>query len=93
MFNCLIISHELVADKEHQNSEQFRSFRRTMFHASLAEILKTLKPGMTTPEVFRCGDNHFRRVVFGIGPYIADYPEQVLVCCIVQNWCPRLVKK
>lgn len=28
-------------------------------------------------------------MVYGIGPYIADYPEQVLLACIVQNWCPR----
>ena len=43
---------------------------------------------MTAPERVRCGDGHFRRVVFGLGPYIADYPEQALVSCIVQSWCP-----
>ncbi|KAF8546044.1 hypothetical protein OG21DRAFT_1428003, partial [Imleria badia] len=26
-------------------------------------------------------------VIFGLGPYIADYPEQVLISCVVQNWC------
>lgn len=46
---------------------------------------------MTKPEVVLCPDGHFRRVVYGIGPYIADYPEQVLISCIVQNWCPRFV--
>ena len=44
---------------------------------------------MTEPEVLKCPDGHFRRVVYGIGPYIADYPEQVLLTCIVQNWCPK----
>ncbi|KAJ7307889.1 hypothetical protein DFH08DRAFT_615925, partial [Mycena albidolilacea] len=24
-----------------------------------------------------------------IGPYIADYPEQVWLAAIVQNWCPK----
>jgi hypothetical protein len=41
--------------------------------------------------VVRCPDGHYRRVVYGIGPYIADYPEQVWLACIVQNWCPKYV--
>ncbi len=44
---------------------------------------------MTKPEVIRYGDGHYRRTIWGIGPYIADYPEQVLLCCIVQGWCPK----
>jgi len=44
---------------------------------------------MTTPEVVLCPDGHFRRIVWGLGPYIADYPEQVLISCIVQGWCAR----
>ncbi|KAG0693579.1 hypothetical protein DFH29DRAFT_985457 [Suillus ampliporus] len=27
--------------------------------------------------------------VYGLGPYIADYPEQLLLSGVVQNWCPR----
>lgn len=52
-------------------------------------MLESLRPGMIKPEVVRCADDHFRRVVYGLGPYIADYPEQALLACIVQNWCPR----
>ncbi|KAJ7142563.1 hypothetical protein C8R44DRAFT_571794, partial [Mycena epipterygia] len=44
---------------------------------------------METPEVVRCPDGHFRRVIYRLGPYIADYPEQVWLACIVQNWCPK----
>jgi hypothetical protein len=47
---------------------------------------------MTTPRVTRCPDGHYRRVIYGLGPYIADYPEQVLLACIVQGWCPQCVK-
>ena len=35
-----------------------------------------------------CADHHFRRAIYGIGPYITDYPEQALVACIVTGWCP-----
>jgi hypothetical protein len=45
---------------------------------------------MTQPEVIRCADGHYRKAVYGIGPYIADYPEQVLLAGIVGGWCVRL---
>ena len=46
---------------------------------------------MTKPEVLRCPDHHFRRILWGLGPYIADYQEQLIVSCIVQYWCARYV--
>jgi len=46
---------------------------------------------MTTPEVVKCPDGHLRRTVYGLGPYIADYPEQVWLAAIVQDWCPKWV--
>jgi hypothetical protein len=77
------------ADKKYSDDAKFRKFRRQLFHSSLAKVLGSLKPGMTKPEVVRCADDHFRRVVYGLGPYIADYPEQALLACIVQGWCPK----
>jgi hypothetical protein len=50
-----------------------------------------MKPHMTSPRVTRCGDGHYRRVIYGLGPYIADYPEQALLACVVQGWCPKCV--
>jgi hypothetical protein len=46
---------------------------------------------MTAPEVVHFPDGHFRRVIYGLGPYIADYPEQALLACVVQGWCPKYV--
>lgn len=77
------------AIKEHTSCPDFRQYRRRLFHASLALILRSLLPGEKAPEVYKCPDGHFRRVVWGIGPYIADYPEQVLLACVVQGWCPK----
>lgn len=77
------------ADKAHTNDVDFRQFRRKLFHVSLSYILQSLQPGEVTSEVFRCPDGYFRRIIWGIGPYIADYPEQVLLACIVKNWCAR----
>ncbi|KAH9943733.1 hypothetical protein B0H21DRAFT_779671 [Amylocystis lapponica] len=37
----------------------------------------------------RCLDGHFRCVIYELGPFIADYPEQVILAGIVQGWCPK----
>ncbi|KAF7293941.1 hypothetical protein MKEN_01457600 [Mycena kentingensis (nom. inval.)] len=74
--------------REHANSAAFRKFRRQLFHTSIARVLSSLKPHMTKPRVTRCADRHFRRAIYGIGPDVADYPEQALLTCIVQGHCP-----
>lgn len=71
----------------------FRKFRRQLLHSSLAKVLNSLKPAMTQPEVVRCPDGHFRKAIYGIGPYIADYPEQALLACVVQDWCTKYVAR
>ena len=80
-----------AATRQYASSEEYRKFRRQLVHSSIANILQSLAPGMTEPEVVRCGDGHYRKVIFGIGPYIADYPEQALLANIVQGWCPMYV--
>ncbi|KAF5324966.1 hypothetical protein D9758_017736 [Tetrapyrgos nigripes] len=68
--------------RDYQNSPEFRKFCRHIFHQSLRLF-------MTKPDLVRFGDGYYRRVVYSIGPYIGDYPEQVLLACIVQGWCAR----
>ncbi|KAJ7441973.1 hypothetical protein B0H11DRAFT_2348854 [Mycena galericulata] len=75
--------------RKHRKTVPFQKFVRQMYHACLARVFEPLKAGMTTPEVVRCPDGHFRRAIYGLGPYIADYPEQVWLACIVQGWCPK----
>ncbi|KIM38198.1 hypothetical protein M413DRAFT_76253 [Hebeloma cylindrosporum] len=60
-----------------------------LYHASLSLIFEPLRAGMSTPELVRCPDGHLRHAFYGLGPYIADYPEQVYLAGIVQNWCPK----
>ncbi|KAJ6609298.1 hypothetical protein B0H10DRAFT_2166369 [Mycena sp. CBHHK59/15] len=75
--------------KKHRSKPAFQKFCWQMYHASLARIFEPLKANMTTPDIVRCPDGHFCRVIYGLGPYIADYPEQVWLAGIVQNWCPK----
>ena len=60
-------------------------------HESLKTILNPLKPFMTKPDVVKCPDGHYRRAIYTLGPYIADYPEQVLIATVVSGWCTRYV--
>ena len=81
--------HVSLGDRKYDNDPAFRKFKRQLYHDSIATILKTLRPGMQTPVVHCCPDGHFRRVIYDLGTYIADYPEKVYLAGIVQNWCPK----
>ncbi|KAL1698841.1 hypothetical protein EV121DRAFT_274145 [Schizophyllum commune] len=77
------------ANKRQRRSVKYQRFCRQLYHACLANVFLPLKAGITAPEVVLCADGHYRRVVYGLGPYIADYPEQLWLAGIVQGWCPK----
>ena len=89
MYHILLPLTLILAAKKYKDDADYLNFRRQLLHTSLAKILRSLKPGMTTPEVARCPDGHFQRIIYGLGPYIVDYPEQALLTCTVQGWCPK----
>lgn len=76
-----------IASRAVERTVEFRNFRRQLFHSSISAILQPLLQYMTTPDVVRCPDEHFRRAVYSLASYIADYPEQVLLAGIVSGWC------
>lgn len=66
----------------------FQQFCWQLYHQCLAYIYSPLRQVMMSPEVVQCPDGCFFCAVYSIGPYIADYQEQVLLATIVQYWCP-----
>ncbi|KAI0666178.1 hypothetical protein C8Q78DRAFT_1072649 [Trametes maxima] len=77
---------------EDEDNPEFRLFKKQIYHEVLRHIFEPLRPGMSTPHVLRCPDGHYRHyrwAIFGIGPIIADYPEQVYLSGIVQGWCAK----
>ncbi|KAJ3743843.1 hypothetical protein EV360DRAFT_90216 [Lentinula raphanica] len=52
-----------------------------------------LHAAMLTPEAIMCPDGHYRCVIYGLGPYISDYPEQVYLAGIVSGWCPKCMNR
>ncbi|KAH9848078.1 hypothetical protein C2E23DRAFT_940922 [Lenzites betulinus] len=77
------------AERKWDSDKEFRLFKKQLYHGSLVKILEPLRAGMTTPHVMRCPDGHYRRAIFELGPFIADYPEQVYLSGVVYGWCPR----
>lgn len=80
-----------LGERGYDDSPKFRAFKCKLYHASIAAILRPLRSGMTRPVVRRCPDGHFRRVIYDLLAFIADYPEQVMLTGIVQGWCPKYV--
>jgi hypothetical protein len=78
-----------LGDRRYDDSIAFRKFKRQLYHASIAAILQPLHLGLAGPIVRRCPDGHFRRVIYDLIAFIADYPEQVQLAGIVQGWCPK----
>ncbi|TFK91072.1 hypothetical protein K466DRAFT_542342 [Polyporus arcularius HHB13444] len=76
-------------ERDVADSDDFRVFKKQLYHHAIAYILSPLRPGMTVPEVILCPDGHYRRAIFELGPFIADYPEQVYLSGVVQGWCPK----
>ncbi|KXN87059.1 Cytochrome P450 3A41, partial [Leucoagaricus sp. SymC.cos] len=48
-------------------------------------------PYMEHPKLMYCGDGVWQKVIYGISPYIADYPEQYMLAAVVQGWCTKYV--
>ncbi|KAA1477476.1 hypothetical protein DENSPDRAFT_587684 [Dentipellis sp. KUC8613] len=81
------------ASREYDDQEEFRRFCKQLYHTTIAKVMSPLKPAMTVPVVMRCPDGHYRRVIFELGPFIADYPEQVYLAGIVSGWCPKCLAR
>ncbi|KIN97816.1 hypothetical protein M404DRAFT_39480, partial [Pisolithus tinctorius Marx 270] len=65
--------------REHANTQVFHKFKKQLFHSSPARVLQSLGPAMTVPETVLFGDQYYRRVIYALAAYIADYEEQVLL--------------
>lgn len=87
ILNLLLVA----ASKWQWKKPLYQKFCRQLYHACLARIFHPLKAGMMIPEVVKCPNGHFCRAVYGLGLYIADYPEQVWLSGIVQGWCLKYV--
>ena len=80
-----------VASKEHSDDPNLWKFHHQLFHMSLGRILIPLKAFIEIPDVTQFLDGYYHCVIYSISPYIANYPEQALLTCIMQGWCNKWV--
>ena len=78
----------MIGARKDTDTEEFRDFKRNLMHRSIATILLPLKPYMLTPDVIQCPDGYFRCAIYGLGPHISDYPEQMSLTWLLFGWCP-----
>lgn len=78
----------MTGARKDTDTEEFRWFKRDLTHQSIMVILLPFRPFMTKPDIVLCPDQYFRRVLYGLGPHIADYPEQASLAWILFGWCP-----
>ncbi|KAJ6626686.1 hypothetical protein B0H10DRAFT_1941690 [Mycena sp. CBHHK59/15] len=71
--------------RQYAGSKEFRKFRCQLFHSSIRRILQSLKLHMKKLHITQCADGHFRPAIYGLGPYITDYPEQALLTLIDED--------
>lgn len=77
----------LAGARDDMKDDNFRDFRHRLFHGCLTVINTTIKPYMQMWDLVQCSDHHFRRTIYGLGPHITDYPEQLVAAGVVYGWC------
>ena len=77
---------KLQCFREAGNSRKFAVYR--LFHYCMRIILEPLISAGKNGIEMTCADKYVQRIFPILAAYVADYPEQCLVVCCMENRCP-----
>ncbi|KAF8883641.1 hypothetical protein CPB84DRAFT_1850916 [Gymnopilus junonius] len=66
-----------------------RAHRNAVAVVGFLAIPKAAREYSNDAQFRKFSNGHYCKVIYGLGPYIANYPEQALLACVIQGWCPK----
>ncbi|TFY52981.1 hypothetical protein EVG20_g10318 [Dentipellis fragilis] len=86
----IIVTYLPIIDLSHLSDDVARVVRARMFHSAMSVVMKSLKTAGRDGVHLTSGDGAVRDCYPVLAVYIADYPEQCLVCCMrYMQCCPK----
>ena len=84
----ILIRYLPIGNFECFNDKNRKVMHYQTFHTHMSFILRSLITASEKRVLMACADNKLHQVWPVVTAYIANYPEQCLVACCMENWYP-----
>lgn len=84
----VLLGYIPVAKLEIFSAKKRSAVGHQLFHDCMRTMLQSLKKAGQDGVTMDCSDGFVRKMYLILAAYIADYPEQCLVCCCGESSCP-----
>ncbi|KAF5362997.1 hypothetical protein D9757_014080 [Collybiopsis confluens] len=89
----LLLGYLPVSKLECFSKNQRSQVAHQLFHDCMKKMLEPLESAGRNGVKMMCADGFERLAYLLLAAYMADYPEQCLICCCKENSCPRCTVK